>query len=282
MGRLNTLTAIKSIYPDATSSEKSIADYILEKPEEIYRLNIQELAARSNVSLPTVFRFAKRLGFKGFKDFKVALIRDIGVGLFFTADNLQDGDKRDVTRSLFEKEIASLRETLANLDHQAMSQAAAAIAKAERILFFAVSSSIPIALDFCWKFSMAGFTCFQSSDVYAQEIASKNTTRSDVAIGISFSGGSRETVRCMENARKSGTKTICVTTFPSSPITRHSSIQLFTAPVQALHQKVDFSSKISQTVILDALYLQVVLNDSNRISKRISMAEEELLLHRVK
>lgn len=282
MKRLNTLTAIKSIYPETTSAEKGIADFILEKPEEIYRLNIQELAARSNVSLPTVFRFAKRLGFKGFKDFKVALIRDIGIGLFFTPDNLQNGNAQSVTRNLFEKEIASLRETLANLDHQAISQAAAAIAKAERLVFFAVSSSIPIALDFCWKFSMAGFTCFQSPDVYAQEIASKNTTRSDVAIGISFSGASRETVRCMENARHNGTKTICVTTFLNSPITRHSGIQLFTAPVQALYQKVDFSSKISQTVILDALYLQVVLKDTNRISKRISIAEEELCSHRVK
>jgi DNA-binding MurR/RpiR family transcriptional regulator len=61
MRRLNTLTAIKSIYPETTSPEKSIANFILEKPEEIYRLNIQELAARSGVSLPTVFRFAKRL-----------------------------------------------------------------------------------------------------------------------------------------------------------------------------------------------------------------------------
>jgi len=282
MKRLNTLTAIKSIYPAATSSERSVADFILDKPEEIYRLNIQDLASRSNVSLPTVFRFARRLGFKGFKDFKVALIRDIGVGLFFTPDNLQDGSGRSITKNLFEKEIANLRETLVNLDQRALSQAVSSVRKAERILFFAVSSSIPIALDFCWKFSMAGFTCFQSADVYAQEVASKNATKADVAIGISFSGASRETVRCMENAKKNGAKTVCVTTFINSPITRHSDIRLFTAPVAALYQKFDFPSKISQAVILDALYLQVVLKDSTNISRRISIAEEELLAHRVR
>ena len=50
-----------------TDSEKRIADYILNNPEKIYKLRINDLANEINVSLPTVFRFTKTLGLKVLK-----------------------------------------------------------------------------------------------------------------------------------------------------------------------------------------------------------------------
>jgi RpiR family carbohydrate utilization transcriptional regulator len=278
--RLNTLTRIKSLYPDISTAERSVADYILGKPEEIYRLNIKQLASKSAVSLPTVHRFARRLGFEGFKDFKVALIRDIGVGLYFSPDDIDQNSTKGIASSLFDKEVSNLRETLANLDYRALEQAAEALGSADRILFFAVSSSVPTAMDFYWKFTMAGFSCFHSPDIYTQTIAATGSRKNDVAVGISFSGGSREVVDCMRIAKQNGSSTVCITTFVNSPITRYSGIRLFTAPVKALYQKIDLPSKISHTAILDVVYLLVLLRDKSRASKYISRAEEELLSHR--
>jgi DNA-binding MurR/RpiR family transcriptional regulator len=86
MNKINSLTKIKSLYPDITNSEKNIAEFILNNPEEIYNLTIKELAQKTNVTIPTVFRFAQRLGFNGFKDFKVELIKDISVGFRFASN----------------------------------------------------------------------------------------------------------------------------------------------------------------------------------------------------
>ncbi len=281
MHRLNTLTSIRSLYPDITAAEKRIADFILEKPEEFYKFTIKDLASRTRVSLPTVFRFARRLGFEGFKDFKVALIRDVGVGLYVLPDAMDGGSVEGVAHGVFEQEIVNLRETLSNIEYPAIEKTVAAIRKARRILLFAVSSSVPIAFDFYWKLSLAGFDCFHNTDVFIQKMTARNSRRGDLAFGISFSGRTREVVECLKIARENGTRTVCLTTFLNSPITQFADIKLFTAPVKTLFQKIDIPSRMAQMAILDVVYVHLLLTDSERLTLNISRAEEELIKHRI-
>jgi RpiR family carbohydrate utilization transcriptional regulator len=277
---VNTLTRIKSCYPDITAAERGIADYILERPEEIYRLKIKELAVRAKVSLPTVFRFTRRLGFQGFKDFKVALIRDISIGMYVSPEEWDGRSTPGVARGVFEKEIANLRETLSSLDHEAMERTVAAIRKARRVLLFAVSSSVPVAFDFYWKLSLAGFHCFHQTDVFVQKMVAANSGAGDLALGISFSGRSREIVECLRLCRENGVPTICLTTFLNSPITQVADLKLFTAPVKTLYQKIDIHSRTAQIAVLDAIYVLLLLQDSGRLAVNVSRAEEELLKNR--
>ena len=272
---------IKSSYPDTPPAERGIADYILEKPEEIYKLNIKDLAARARVSLPTVFRFARRLGFEGFKDFKVALIRDISLGMYLSPDAMDSGSAEGVARGVFENEITNLRETLASVDYAAIRKTAAAIGKARRVLIFAVSSSVPIAFDFYWKLCLAGFTCFHNTDLYIQRMTARNATSTDLALGVSFSGDTREVVECLKVARENGARTVCLTSFINSSITRFADIRLFTAPVKSLHQKLDIPSRMAQIAILDVIYMLVLLKGGERLGVNISKAEEELLKGRL-
>jgi RpiR family transcriptional regulator, carbohydrate utilization regulator len=281
MKKLNLITRIKSVYPTITASEKRCADLILTKPEEMGHLTIKELAAQVEVSLPTVVRFARRLGFEGFKDFKVALIRDVATGYFVSPDGARRKGKTSTIHMIFEQEMANLRETMMNLDEAAMHKAVKAIAGAERVLLFAVSSSLPIAIDLHWKLSIAGFTSVHSLDVYTQQLNAKNSRPDDVAVGISFSGASRDVVHCMASAQANGTRTICVTSFINSAITRHADIKLFTAPVQSSHQAIDLPSRTSQLVLLDALFFLIVQQDVNRISRIITRAEADLQLRRL-
>jgi DNA-binding MurR/RpiR family transcriptional regulator len=277
---MNLLTKLKSLYPDITPTEQSIADYILSKPEEIYRISIQELARKTHVSLPSVHRFARKLGFNGFKDFKINLIRDIGVSFHISPDGLEDGSIERIAKIIFEKEINTLKETLANISYAELEKAVEAITGSRRLLFFAVSSSLSVAFDFYLKFMRAGLNCFYNSDIYTQKIISTQCRKSDVAIGISFSGESPEVIDCLKNARGSGAKTICVTTFIESSIVRNADVKLLTAPVMSLYQKIDLPSKMSQTAIMDVIYLLVVLKNKENASKFISKSEEELLRNR--
>jgi DNA-binding MurR/RpiR family transcriptional regulator len=274
--RINCLTKIKTYYPEMTDSEKNIADYILNNPEEIYNLKIDYLAEKLKVSLPTVFRFAKKLGYVGFKDFKVELIRDMAVGLSISMEDIEDESIENVTKNIFEKVNSNLKETLSLIDYKDIRKAVNLIANSKRLLFFAVSSSISVAFDSYSKFLRAGFNCLYDSDSYTQRIISTQCRVGDIAIGISFSGESIEVVECLKNARNNSANTICVTTFMKSPITRFSDIKLFTAPVQSYYQKIDLPSKMSQTAILDVLYINTVLEDRKKALKYISKSEEEL------
>ena len=64
---------IRSAYGTLPSAERKVADFILDDPERAMRMVINEIAEAAGVSVPSVTRLARRLGYKGFLDFRVAL-----------------------------------------------------------------------------------------------------------------------------------------------------------------------------------------------------------------
>ena len=273
--KISCLTKIKTLYPEMTDSEKSIADFILNHPEEIYSLKIGNLARETGVSLPTVFRFTRTLGYEGFKDFKVNLVKDMAVGLNISIENMGGTNLENLTQNIFEIVEKNLKETRSLIDYDSLARAIKGIINAKRLIFFAVSSSLSVAFDSYSKFLRAGFDCLYNSDSYTQKIMSTQCKKGDVAIGISFSGESIEVVSCLKNARENGATTICITTFMKSTITKFADIKLFTAPVQSYYQKIDLPSKMSLTAILDVLYLNAVMHDRKKALEYISKSEEE-------
>ena len=276
VSKTNILTKLKMQTLEMTESEILIADYILNNPEEIYNLKIENLSKKLKVSLPTVFRFAKKLGFEGFKDFKVALIREMAIGMSIAVDNISEDSIESTTRDIFNKISDNLKETLSLINFDDMSEAVDMIISAKKIIFFGVSYSASVALDAYLKFLSAGFNCQYDTDTYTQRIISTQATEKDLAIGISFSGASLEVVDCMRNARKNKSKTISITAFSKSPITVYSDLCLYSAPINSRYQRIDLPSKISFTTILDSLYINTVLRKRSSALNYISRTEEEL------
>lgn len=64
---------IRSAYVTLPSAERKVADFILDNPDRAMRMVINEIAEAAGVSVPSVTRLARRLGYKGFLDFRVAL-----------------------------------------------------------------------------------------------------------------------------------------------------------------------------------------------------------------
>jgi len=273
---INCITKLKTLYPDMTDSEKKIADYILNNPEEIYKLNINDLAQKNDVSLPTVFRFAKTLGFEGFKEFKVELIKNMAMGLNMAVDNADYGSTEGITRNIFEQHAKNLQETLELTDFNAIEKAVDLILGAKKIVYFAVSSSLSIAFESYSRFLRAGFNCYYNSDSYSQRVLSTQCGPEDVVIAISFSGESYEVIDCVKNAKANKAKTICFTAFMKSTLTDYADILLLTVPVKYKYQNIDIPSRTSIHALLDAIYLNVVTKNSEKAAGFLSKSEEEL------
>lgn len=59
--------------------EQKIANYILNHPEEVKQLTTYQVAKICKTSQASIVRFAKKIGFSGYPDFKLSLSQDIGV-----------------------------------------------------------------------------------------------------------------------------------------------------------------------------------------------------------
>ena len=69
----NVFTKINREYYQLTGAEKKIADYILSQRQDCQYMSISELAEEAGVAEATVSRFCRRLGYKGYNAFKLAV-----------------------------------------------------------------------------------------------------------------------------------------------------------------------------------------------------------------
>ena len=65
---------IKTLYKDLSLKEQAIADYILENPSKVSHSSISDLSNELGIADSTFFQFTKKLGYNGFKDFKMAML----------------------------------------------------------------------------------------------------------------------------------------------------------------------------------------------------------------
>ena len=64
---------ISQSYYELTTAERKAADYVMKNRDKTQYLSIGELAEESGVAEATVSRFCRRLGYKGYNAFKLAI-----------------------------------------------------------------------------------------------------------------------------------------------------------------------------------------------------------------
>lgn len=226
---------IQNIYAALRPSERKVADYILSYKGKAGDLLIEELAKEAKVSQPTVVRFVKAAGYSSFRDFKYEMIQDETrkmaegreeeIGLY--GFRLSSSDKlEEIPGKIITTSIQMLEETLKSIRKKEFERAVDAILEAENIVLYGVENSICTVNDLLTKLTYLGLNCRTYTDYYLQNVSARNLTRKDLAIGISYSGYSKNTVEMMQVAKKAGARTLVLTNFENALIAKYADILL--------------------------------------------------------
>lgn len=235
-------------------AEKSVAEFVLANAEQVMHMSVSEAARDIGVGESTVIRFCRSLGYKGYQEFKLRLAQDLVEPVEFIHENISFNDSTaDLAQKVFQTNIQAVADTMKALDPHMVEVAAKNLADAGRIDIYGVGYSSFTALDAKLKFVRLGLVADAYGDGHLQAMAAASLRKSDVAIGISHSGSTRDVVDALTSARKSGASTISITNFSPSPITRASDVVLLTAsPESPLGGEV-LTSRIAQLCVLDVL-----------------------------
>lgn len=263
----NTLLQIKSLYDAFTKTEQKVAEYVLSHIEEIVYMSVTELAENVNVGETTVLRFCRKLGFKGFQDFKITLAKSTSQ-LPRLSEGIEDNDGVEVLRDkLIQSQIQVLSDMRSLLNYQQLEKAIDLIVEADSVHFYGVGTSYLTAAQGAHLFMRIGKRSVAEQDVHFQAMSVALLTERDVVIGISVSGEANDTVGNMRLAQEAGAKTISITSSAKSSITSVSNISLLTATIENPLHGSSMSAKITQLAVLDILYTGVLLNDKERALK---------------
>ncbi|MGG5252662.1 MurR/RpiR family transcriptional regulator [Neobacillus sp. SM06] len=255
----NCLGTIRSYYPKFSEKEKKIADYILENPEVIIHRTINEVADDLNVADATVFRFSKRIGFKGFQAMKIALASETMTSTQSAlVEKVEKLHKMNLTEKIFNANIQALQKTFENIESRFIEEAIAHILEAKRIEVYGTGASAVSALIAAQKLLQSGFPACASLDAHSQLLSASLLTKKDAAIFISHTGTSEETFSLLKTIKKSEAKTIVITSDPHSALSINADITLPVSIDETDNQTAFFTFSIAQQGIIDALCVNIL------------------------
>jgi len=273
---------IKTLYKDLSLKEQAIADYILENPSKVSHSSISDLSNELGIADSTFFQFTKKLGYNGFKDFKMAmLMQENDFSAISIHENIQKSDNElTMAQKVFDSNMTTLTDTKNLLKEEDLKLAAAMINQSKRLFFFGVGGSEIVATDAYHKFLRSPITVFHSSDYHIQLMEASLLTPDDCGIFISHTGKSRETIELAQVAKNNGAKIIVITSHAASPLAKLGDVVFISISEETEFRSEALASRIAQLSIMDSLY--VILMFINRDKAQPSIAKIRRSISKIK
>ena len=248
-----------------TSTEKKIANFILEQYNEIPFLSIHDFADRLDVGKASIMRFTRKLGFDGY----LSLKRDINNRMM---NNLAPMEKfrlslnHNVSENILltkvgQNEVDNINSTLNNFNLKTYKKAVDIISKANIVYTVGYNLSSFLAEIFSYLLQRIGAKSISAS-IGGRSLVDQisSVEKKDVVIAISLPPYSEETITAAKYAKAHGIKVIAFTNSLTSPIVPHAEIVL-----QVKTESQIFSNSFSAiSVIIYALVYEVAIKNKTR------------------
>lgn len=249
-----------------TATEQQIIDFILEHPAASVNLSLQDLSEACFASQASILRLVKKLGSKGYADFRVKLAQEL------TNYALTDGqvpvdipiepgsNSQDIAKIMYNLSRQSLETTYQELDVDAVKKAAAMLSTAKMIRLFGRGESLIIAEDFHYKLLRLGYNSVLDALNGFQDVFTSHPEMGSgtVALVISQYCNSRHTNYIFDELMAAHTPTILVTAAANAwPYDRFAEVTLRISNAESRYKMGSFSSRTAFLYLMDCLFGQL-------------------------
>lgn len=272
---MSCICKIKEGMGSFTETEEKLANYILDNRQEIIMLSAQELADRVKTSAAAVVRFSKKVGYKGFTALKVEMAKE-------SYDEAEDFNtiikENDSIETLIKKSEAintkAVTQTYKLINKDILQKAIDLLNNCKNIYIFGVGASGLVAQDFQYKLSRIKRIAIYQQDSHIQLASAAHIGPEDIAIGISYSGETREINVALRKAKELGAKTIGITKFNNNSLAKIADFPLYIPSEEKEIRIGAITSRMTALLITDLLYLGIAKNDVDKTEEYILKTRE--------
>ena len=274
----DVFTRINREYYQLTGAERKIADFILQRQQDCQYMSISEMAGVAGVAEATVSRFCRRLGYKGYSAFKLAVAgagsREVSQ---LYGEIVMGDDVGEMCRKICAADVDAVTQTLALIDPAAITAAADLLLGAERVLCMGLGGSMLVAREAAHLFSTALPNFYAVDDSHFQVTRAAMLTPRDVILYFSYSGSTRDLVDVMKIARGRGAGTILMTRFPKSPGAAWADVVLECGAQDGPYQLGSVAARMGQLYLTDVLFNEVCRRDMENCRERRRLVANALV-----
>lgn len=269
---------IRTELPRLTGSLRKVGELILDDPAAVTHCSAAELGRRTGTSQATVTRFCRAVGLDSYQHLLIALAQERGRGEVsdwgtaeIGSDISPDDDLERVVAVVGSADLRAVQQTIDRIDLDALERAAQAVARARRVDVYGVGGSGAVALETEVRLFRIGCAVRGWNEVHAAATSAALLTPADVAIGISHSGSTRETIEPFELAGERGATTVAITADPRSPLARAADVRLISASSETSFRTGSIGARHSVLVLIDCLYVRVAQLSYTRASASLTL-----------
>jgi len=260
----SVLIRVRGAMPSLRPAEQRVGEAVLADPAAISESSITAVARQCMTSETTVLRFCRAIGLGGYPELRIALARaaqreetDQNARPPVNGTIGENDSVADVVAKISYADSRAVEETGAALDVAALTAAIEAVRAAGRIDVYGIGASGLVAHDLHQKLHRLGLISFSWADPHLALTSAAVLEVGDVAIGISHTGTTIDTIDALRVARQHGATTIAVTNFAKSPITEEADLVLTTAARETTFRSGAMASRIAQLALIDCLFTGV-------------------------
>ncbi|HSW43180.1 MAG TPA: MurR/RpiR family transcriptional regulator [Patescibacteria group bacterium] len=270
------LVTIRAALPSLRPAERRVAAAVLDDPTGVAGRSIGTLAAQCSTSGATVLRFCHAIGYRHYPDLRLDLAReagreeaDNGSGAQTTGDISPTATIAEIVATIAYSDARAIEDTAATLDLAALARAIDAVARAQRVDIYGVGASGFVAQDLHQKLHRIGLLSSVWPDPHAALTSAALLGPRDVAIGISHTGTTLDTIEALRVAADCGATTIAITNFGRSRLTDHARHILTTAARETTFRSGAMASRIAQLAVIDCLFVGVAQRTYERTMRAL-------------
>ena len=252
-----TKKQIKAAIPLMTHVEKSIAQFFINN-ETKGNFALKEVASLLYTSEATLSRFAKKCGYKGYRELIFSYERDLD-------QEKENGDQeKDV--DLFTKVVRSSYQNLLNdsfsiLDREKIRNFTSKLNCSTHVKVFGIGNSGFAAREFQLRFMRIGLDVEAVTDSQIMQMTAALANNDTCIIGISLSGKTKVVIDALKNAKSRGVYTVLFTSERGIDFSAACDEVIYVASLENLDTGSKVSPQFPILVVFDVIYTYYFAND---------------------
>ncbi len=243
--------AIETQRDNLTPTDRRVAAYLIEHPEDVALLSVQELATELRTGAASIIRTVQKLGYTGLAELKKALrstLQRARSPLEQFGMSLDDagGEVPPAVAAIAKRETRNIADTMRAFDERAFRGAVEALARAHTVYVLGVGVSA----------HLAGLAAFVLQHVGLRSFALQHTGlrlseqliragKQDALLAFSFPPYSAQTIEASRLAREQGVSVVAITNHVVAPIAACCSLLLV-----AKTDSLTLSNSVSAPLVL--------------------------------
>lgn len=253
------------MYQDSFSStEQKISTHLQIHGITSPNISITQFAQEVGVSVSSVLRYCRRLGYSGFKELKFYIQQE---QYSSAVDDLSIHSSDDITtvkKKLSQFANKRIEKTMQCIDDNELNRAIKAILTAKTVYFYGVGSASGIARLAANQFMVMGVRAISQSDQLLNLRTASYLQSDEVMITINYDGCAKSSADALMLAKAAGATTILITCVTDSLSHKYADIVLRIAARNSSNALNIVTFSMCQLALLQTLMIGVWLEDEER------------------